>query len=71
MRFAIRDMLWLIVVLAVGLGWVRAESARRRTHHHAARLLAEFQQAKWDREHGLLGSANREVNWKLADQPIP
>jgi hypothetical protein len=74
-RFTIRDMLWLLVVLAVALGWVRAESARRRTYSHAAMLLSEFQLAKSNRDRGVLSSWTpqrpREVKWDLADQPNP
>ena len=51
MRFTIRDLLWLTVVVAMGLGWwvsYRGIDAKRiQTASHANRLRKNLETAKW------------------------
>jgi hypothetical protein len=73
--FTIRDVLWLMVVVAMALGWFSSESARQKTRMHAERLRDSLRFAKDQyeaaREPGeFFLFRGRTAEWELIDQPI-
>jgi len=80
-RFTIRDVLWLTVVVAMGLGWwverKRLAENLAVTRIHASDLQQNLLGAQWlyaPRTHSspFFGSGEwGEINWRLTEQPIP
>ncbi len=66
-RFTIRDLLWLMVVVALAAGWwaerSRADLAVRRMREHSSRtmgLVGEFETVLRLWEHDVPGTVGRE-----------
>jgi hypothetical protein len=76
-RFTIRDVLWLMVVVAMGAGWwmdkrmltaVRLHAKELRDNLTWARLLHDYQPPP---PSGVPSAPLPEVDWKLTERPIP
>jgi len=76
MRFTIRDLLWLTVVVALGLGLWIDHSRLVAVRDHASLLRDNLNLARlwygpqW-KEPVAQPRILEEVTWDLADQPIP
>ena len=78
-RFTIRDVLWLMVVVGMGVGWMVNYSKLTAVRDHALTLRQNFKSAR--SHYGPLdippGGETRvilvtgDVDWDLADKPIP
>jgi hypothetical protein len=83
MRFSIRDLLWLTLVVAMGLGWwadnetkqAAVEQARRL--HSSLGIAKEWHDAAWGRYLGGVGAyvtvsdvPNTPPNWAPLDEPL-
>src|SRR5262245_52503331 len=51
--FSVRDLLWLVLVVAMGLGWARHESQHRAELEQANSLAAQWRGAAGALEHDL------------------
>ena len=75
MRFSIRDLLWVILVVAMGLGWwvsYRTMDARRleavADAHRLHRALAAAKQ--WHDYRHLTGPRPSQPDWTALDEPL-
>ena len=74
-RFTIRDLLWLMVVVGLAVGWWLDHRAVGALRAHAWLLRDALEQARWHHAplHGNTPATTlaAEVDWSLADDPIP
>jgi hypothetical protein len=79
-RFTIRDVLWLMVVAALAVGWWldhRDSSNLSAARSHARELKENLESARWryaPQTHKNPNYGNGEslpVDWSLLDKPIP
>jgi hypothetical protein len=85
MRFSICDLLWLVLVVAMGLGWwascqlidARRAQAVRQTHRHRAALVKAKEES--DEMFGVFASKlpaspiwrpMSHVDWSVLDEPL-
>jgi hypothetical protein len=79
-RFTIRDLLWLMVVVGLAVGWwverTRLTGMLAVTRNHASELREELLSAQWHYAPSThskrgFGSGGSSLNFEWIDQPIP
>ena len=71
MKFTIRDLIWLMVAVALGCGWWIEHSSLTRTRAHAQELRVNLSRAWWWYGPGIKTGSNQEVDWEVIQKPIP
>jgi hypothetical protein len=73
-RFTIRDLLWLMMVAALALGWYAEHRRRSITRAYAHELRANLRRAHFRYDPQLADKPEErllQVDWQLIDAPIP
>jgi hypothetical protein len=77
MRFSIRDLLWVTLVVAMGLGWWATNAKRLEAVGQAHRLRAQLVRAGESgdlRIHGIRDGfpikSLLDVDWSVLDEPL-